>query len=88
MVYVNGAETSCWEFSLSQNRQVRTVTLDSSGEAKKKPGEAKKKPDGDIKDLRITFKPRSRVTPRDVNLPSNDSRELGMALRRFRVRRL
>ena len=74
VVFVDGNEVARWNFSPNQNRSVRTINVQRSST------------DASVL-LKIEFKPRPLVTPAKINPTSYDTRELGMALHRLRVRR-
>jgi hypothetical protein len=69
-VLVNGEPAAQWRFAEGENRGVRTLTV----------------PRPPSVPATIELRPQSVLTPRDLNPASTDTRPLGVALHRLRVR--
>jgi hypothetical protein len=75
-VFVAGEHLTTWHFTMSQNRAVRTIRL---------PKEAARL-DNDFAVTTVEFRPRSTTSPQQTNPASEDVRQLGLGLFRFRQR--
>lgn len=73
-VFANGFRAAAWSFTREKNRGVRTLQLRTSRQSHG--GEC----------LRIEIRPRTSVIPRELNASSKDTRPLGVALSRIRIR--
>jgi hypothetical protein len=69
-VLINGEPAAEWRFTETENRGVRTLTV----------------PRPPAVPATIELRPRSVATPRELNPASTDTRPLGVALHRLRVR--